>query len=216
MSVLCRLCGRMETEPFLTRREKTLYHRCFSCGYVQIDEKHILSEEEERRRYLLHENSSENSGYVRWLESFLNFAFDEVPPAGTAVLDFGSGPEPVMAELMRNRGCKVLLEDCCFAPGKPDGPFRLITAVEVFEHLLYPAKIMESLASRLSPGGRLCLSTEFLPETPDDFESWHYRNDPTHIGFFTEKSLIAAGRENGLEKMKCDGLRYIAFAKTPC
>lgn len=216
MSSHCRLCGRQRTKSFVTLRDEILYHRCLSCGYIGMDEAYILSPEDERRRYLLHENSPDNLGYVHWLKSFLTFALNKKVPDGASILDFGSGPQPVMAELMRDLGYTVSTEDSYFAPGRAEGPFDLITAVEVFEHLLFPADVMKSLAERLLPGGKLCLCTEFLQEKTDFFDTWHYRSDPTHIGFFTVKALVEAGRKCGLEKSECDNRRYIAFTKTPC
>ena len=216
MSVPCGLCGHRSTVAFETRRDGIPYHRCFSCGYVQKDASRIPTNDEERRRYLLHENDAGDPGYVRWLESFLEFSLIPELPVGAGVLDFGSGPEPVLAGMLRGRGYEVSLEDPYFAPGIPPGPFHLITALEVFEHLSRPRDVLNSLTSRLLPRGRLCISTEFLPQKPEDFENWHYRSDPTHIGFFTKRGLLEAAESAGLEGRECDGRRYIAFAKPPC
>jgi SAM-dependent methyltransferase len=178
-----------------------------------MDSRHHMTPETEKQRYELHNNSLENAGYIDWLNAFLDFAFTPTPaPApGSKVLDFGSGPEPVMAQLMEERGCVVSLEDPFFAPGERGGSFDLITALEVFEHIYSPSDTIANLAKRLSPDGRLCISTKFLPDNHEEFETWHYRNDSTHIGFFTRTGLAEAASRFGLEEVSCDGTRYINF-----
>ncbi|MDT8298376.1 MAG: hypothetical protein RQ801_08765, partial [Spirochaetaceae bacterium] len=70
------------------------------------------------------------------------------------------------------------------------------------------------LAGRLEPDGRLCISTEFLPACDDDFESWHYRSDATHIGFFTRDGLTAAAETVGLAEEACDSRRRVSYRLT--
>ncbi len=45
----------------------------------------------------------------------------------------------------------------------------------------------------------------------EEFETWHYRNDSTHIGFFTRPGLVEVASRFGLEEESCDGIRYINF-----
>ncbi len=56
--------------------------------------------DEERAEYDLHENSIEDMGYVNYLDNFLIKAVDPYINEGQA-LDFGCGPEPVLAELLK-------------------------------------------------------------------------------------------------------------------
>ena len=207
----CPLCRSHDTAPLLTQSDLTLYHRCSACGYIFRDRAYRLSETEERKRYLLHNNSPSNQGYIKWINKFLDFILLEPLPVGCRVLDFGSGPEPVMARIMRESGYQVFTEDPYFSPGKPAGLFHLITSLEVFEHLSNPLDTLFELASRLSEDGRLCISTEFLPDDSEAFDTWTYRSDVTHIGFFTERGLTEAAEKAGLQKEYCDGLRYICF-----
>lgn len=211
MSEPCRLCGSGFTVEVLTPRDNILYHRCESCGYVAMDKRYRMTPEDEKLRYEQHNNNSGNEGYVKWLNTFLDFALEPLPLQDASILDFGSGPEPVMAGLMAQRGYKVAIEDPFFAPGERPGRFDVITSLEVFEHLNNPFDVLSTLVNRLNDGGRICIGTKFLPESKDDFDSWHYRNDSTHIGFFTEQGLCNAAVRIGLSVERCDGIRYINF-----
>ena len=174
-----------------------------------------LSSQEELARYQCHENSLEDEGYRQWLESFIDLVFQDYSLETTAkILDFGSGPTPSLAALMTQRGYAVELEDPYFAPGSPPGPFSLITSLEVFEHLAHPEQVVENLALRLEKGGRLCIGTSFhsfTKESLHQFESWSYRSDPTHIGFFTRKGLDHLMRCYGLQAHGGDGKRYACY-----
>jgi 2-polyprenyl-3-methyl-5-hydroxy-6-metoxy-1,4-benzoquinol methylase len=176
-----------------------------------MDNCYRLTPGDEKIRYEQHNNSPDSPGYLEWLNLFLDFAFLQPPPPGCSVLDFGSGPEPVLADLMTQRGCNVSIEDPFFAPGERPGKFDLVTSLEVFEHLNNPYEILCRLGRRLKRDGTLCISTLFLPESLEDFEPWHYRNDSTHIGFFTVDGLIRAARRAGFIPERCDGIRYISF-----
>ena len=204
----CPLClsGALVKMPV---PQAALYRRCTDCGYVQMDPSCRLTEAAERARYERHENSLSDDGYVAWLNRFLDFAL--TGREGLRILDFGSGPEPVMASLMAARGHEVLMEDKFFTRTRAGGRFDLITAVEVFEHLADPLQDLISLRERLNPGGGICISTELLPGEPEEFAGWHYRSDPTHIGFFSERALGRMAANAGMVLTRCDGRRYASF-----
>jgi len=154
----------------------------------------------ERDRYLLHDNSLENGGYRSYLESFLEavFSFSAIcagyTPGKWKILDYGSGPSPSLSVLMRKRGDEVRSWDPFFAPDTPR--FRtgadLVTCLEVAEHFYEPRKDFALMARGLKAGGFLALGTQCIPSVP--FDLWWYRQDPTHVSFYTESalSLVAA------------------------
>ena len=66
--------------------------------------------------------------------------------------------------------------------------YDFITASEVVEHLRQPFVELSRLMGLLKSNGVLAIMTQIL--TPQkDFEQWYYKNDPSHIGFFSEKAL---------------------------
>ena len=209
----CGFCGSRNTEFFSTQKDKKEYFKCLNCGYVFLNPDLRPLPDKEKNRYLLHNNSIDNFGYRKWLESFIEFSLKTAGiKNGCRVLDFGSGPEPVLAKLLSAMGFNVSTEDIFFAPGRRDGPFSLITAVEVFEHLSEPGKVLKDLASRLDKNGKICISTEFLPEK--DFESWYYRMDFTHIGFFPLAAFYKTAGNYGLKVLDTDRRHFIVLSNS--
>ena len=112
-------------------------------------------------------------------------------PPGARILDFGSGPEPVPARLLEERGCGVTIYDPFFAPGDAWKSLKwdAILVHEVAEHLSAPLDVFSELSGLLKPGGALCVRTRFPPADRSLFDRWRYRMDETHIGFFSERSV---------------------------
>lgn len=206
----CRLCAEpvvsLSSEPPLDG-----YERCERCGYVQLRRELLPAPEAERARYLLHRNDPAEPGYRAWLGAFM----DAIRPYlrdGVEILDFGSGPVPALGSLAAERGYGYRPYDPYFAP---DGAWRsrrweAIAVHEVAEHLAEPAVIFAELAAALAPGGILALRTRFQPAGLEGFARWRYRQDSTHVGFFTPSCLSRAMDRLGLEHAHDDG-REIAI-----
>jgi len=84
---------------------------------------------------------------------------------------------------------------------------------EVAEHVQEPGTIFSSLAKMLVPGGVLCVRTRFLPEKREAFQNWHYRTDPTHVGFFSARSITALANRLGLGILRLEEPDRIILAK---
>ena len=89
--------------------------------------------------------------------------------------------------------------------------FDFITLTEVLEHLCNPVFELERLTSILKPKGILAVMTQTLAQDVD-FESWYYKNDPSHIGFYNDKSLKGLASLLELEITKFSD-RVIFFKK---
>ena len=69
-----------------------------------------------------------------------------------------------------------------------DKQYDFITASEVVEHLKQPMIELNRLMGLLKSNGVLAIMTQILsPQI--DFDQWYYKNDPSHISFFSEKPL---------------------------
>lgn len=206
----CRLCSEA-VAPLASEPPLDGYERCASCGYVQLRRELLPTPEAERARYLLHRNDPAEPGYRAWLGAFMD-AFAPYLRAGVEILDFGSGPVPALGSLAAERGYGYAPYDPFFAPG---GDWRsrtwdAIAVHEVAEHLAEPAAAFAELAAALAPGGVLAVRTRFQPAGLEGFARWRYRQDSTHVGFFTPGCLSLALHRLGLSRAYDDG-REIAI-----
>ena len=109
---------------------------------------------------------------------------------GSFGLDFGSGPEPTLSIMFEEEGHKMNIYDPYYAPDKIvlNEQYDFVTASEVVEHLHNPAIEFDLLWSILKPGGWLGLMTK-LALDKEAFAKWHYKNDPTHVCFFSKETM---------------------------
>ena len=206
----CPLCGSEKIELFLRERKKNNWRDfwiCPQCALVFVPEGYHLSEEEEKARYLLHNNTPENKGYREFLSRIL-VPLKEVLPAPARGLDFGCGPGPVLAGMLREEGYETEIYDPFFANNpevlQGQGQYDFITASEVAEHLRQPGEELKRLRRLLRPGGVLAVMTALRPgensnEERDAFSQWFYTNDSTHISFFCETTMRWIARRWGGE-----------------
>lgn len=69
-----------------------------------------------------------------------------------------------------------------------DKKYDAIFATECFEHFYYPEKELKTIKSHLKPTGYLILMTNLWNKL-EDFLSWHYVNDDTHVTFYHTETL---------------------------
>lgn len=167
------------------------YYYCKNCYFIFLDEEKIISPKKEKERYMKHNNDFSNEGYVIMFKRFIKrWIRPYYIPFGTA-LDFGCGPVPVLALLLKEEGFEVDIYDLHFAPEKvyTNKKYDLITLTEVIEHLKNPLKIINTLIRHLNRNGILVIMTLFHPENEEVFKKWWYRTDCTHISFYSAKTF---------------------------
>jgi SAM-dependent methyltransferase len=152
---------------------------------------------------------------VAYLESFLANAVLPFAAPGSRILDYGSGPRPLLSALLAARGYQASAWDPFFLDDRSAkaGPFDMVIAHEVIEHCARPSEAAGEIAGVLKPGGRACLSTLFRPESQAAFASWWYRQDSTHVSFFSAESLAALFRGPGLLPLWNDGKSRMVLEK---
>lgn len=183
----CRLCGGASYGAGRDALNRELY-RCPLCEYVYVSRSYFLKSEEEKKRYSFHKNSIDDVGYVAFLKRLL-LPLETFLKRGDAVLDYGSGPEPVFGELLEQRGFLVQTYDPFFSPFFSDEEtFNAVTSVEVLEHFHNPAKELKTIFSLIEKGGFLGIMTERYADSTD-FKTWYYTKDPTHVGFFSDATF---------------------------
>lgn len=92
--------------------------------------------------------------------------------------------------MFREAGHRMALYDCFYQPDNAvlSGSYDFITATEVVEHLHRPGATLAQLWGLLRPGGYLGLMTKLVIDR-EAFSRWHYKNDPTHVAFFSRETF---------------------------
>ena len=184
----CLLCGLLSPASFFKDRNR-LYHHCVCCDLIYVDKAFHLDALEEKDVYDQHENDSEDVGYRK----FLGRLFDPLESKlekGARGLDFGSGPGPTLSLMFSEAGYDMYIYDKFYAADESvfQESYDFISSTEVIEHLDHPKRELDRLWSCLKPGGYLGLMTK-LATGEKSFPTWHYKNDPTHIAFYSKASF---------------------------
>ena len=184
----CPLCSSEAVLDFAVDRKRS-FLRCDVCRLVFVPPFFFLAPGDERRRYDLHRNRPDNDGYRSFLRRLLP-PLVRALPLGARGLDFGSGPEPLLVRMLEEAGYRMSLFDPFYAPDTSAlaAAYDFITATEVLEHLRDPGKELERLWSRVRPGGVLAVMTRLYGDR-EAFCSWYYKNDLTHVCFFSPATL---------------------------
>lgn len=194
----CPVCEQAELMDFQTVGAQR-YLRCPTCAATVMAPSCWLTEAEEKAIYELHENESGDPGYRRFLAKLAEPLLERLEP-GLSGLDFGCGPGPELAGMLREAGMEMRVYDPFFHPSPEALSHRydFLTCTEVIEHLHQPATVFQQLDTLLKPGGWLGIMTCF--QTDDArFANWHYRRDPTHVVFYREQTLSVIAGQLGWE-----------------
>jgi len=188
----CKICQAGAAPAFTAKilgKYDTVYFRCGLCGFMQTEEPHWLAES-----YASAINEIDLGPINRAMtcsklvEGIILSGFDK----DAKFLDYGAG-YGVLVRLMRDRGFDFYWQDLycenLFAKhfeAKPGVRFELLTAFEVFEHLVDP---LTEIAAMLEYSANLLFSTFLVPEKPTA-EWWYFGPDHgQHISFYTVPAL---------------------------
>lgn len=194
----CPLCTHAKVGDFGADRRRN-YLRCERCALVFVPPSALPTAAAERAEYDLHQNDPDDPGYRKFLSRLARPLRQRIAP-GASGLDFGCGPGPALAQMLRECGYGVALYDPFYA--SDDSVLRarydFICATEVVEHLHRPGEELARLWSLLRPGGWLGVMTKLVRDRAA-FANWHYKDDPTHVVFFSVETWRWWGRQQGIE-----------------
>jgi hypothetical protein len=187
--MVCPLCRASGVSEF-SRDKRRHYLSCTVCGLIFVPPAQFLSAADEKKRYDLHQNSPDDAGYRRFLGRLFIPLQQRLAP-GSSGLDFGSGPEPTLSGMFEETGHSMTIYDHYYerVPGALEQRYDFITASEVVEHLREPAKELDRLWACLKRGGWLGIMTKFAVDQAA-FPRWHYKNDLTHVCFFSRRAFV--------------------------
>lgn len=196
MSMACRVCAQGDLFPFQSVGGRD-YWRCPLCEATLLDAAQLPDDTAERAEYARHENATGDAGYRRHLARLLDPLLPKLAPASRG-LDYGCGPGPALAAMLREAGHDVALYDPFFHPDDAalQRDYDFVVCTEVVEHFHRPAAEFARLHALLRPGGWLGILTCF--QTDDArFAGWHYRRDPTHVAFYREATFHCLAARHG-------------------
>ena len=184
----CPVCEHAAARPFESAGGSD-YWRCDTCQATFLAPGQRLDRDAERAQYRLHRNDPDDPAYRNFLAR-LATPLSLRLPAHSSGLDFGCGPGPALAAMLREAGHEVALCDVFFAPdqGVLQRRYDFVSCTETVEHFHDPAAEFRRFDTLLKPGGWLGLMTGML-SAGIDFDSWHYRRDPTHVVFYQRTTL---------------------------
>ena len=172
-----------------TERDDQQYFRCPNCQSIAMHPRHYLTREEEKARYLTHNNDVNDPRYQTFVRPVIR-AVTTHTQAHHYGLDYGAGTGPVITKLLREKGYSMTTYDPIFIlnPEALSTTYDFIVCCEVVEHFHNPQREFARFHQFLKPSGLLVIKTELL--TPNiDFHNWYYINDPTHTLFYSPEGM---------------------------
>jgi hypothetical protein len=197
--VICPLCFNKESFTVVDGPDSRAYRECRKCRLIFTETRNLPTGKSDKKRYLTHKNGIQYKGYV----DFLNQAIEPALPFlnnDMQGLDFGCGPVPTLSEILDQEGFNCDNYDPIFFPEMPKKEYDFIFASECFEHFFFPAKEMQRIKNLLKPGGILIILTETW-KSVEDFASWYYARDFTHVSFFHNHTFSYIAEKFGFEPM---------------
>ena len=218
--MICAICSS-PTETFASAtvlgKYPVGYFRCTRCGFVQTEEPYWLDEaysEAIKRSDVGH--VQRNLRLAKIAKAVIISFFD----SGKQFLDFGSG-YGLLVRIMRDAGFDFYCYDkhCAnlFAPdfeanldGRND--YELVTAFEVFEHLVDP---VQELREMQSFSRNIFFTTELLPANIPKPGEWDYYGleHGQHVSFYTLKSLEILAERFSLNLYSDGKMRHLLTPK---
>jgi len=185
---VCPLCANSATERFYRDRKREFF-QCLECDLVFVPPEFHLSAEAEKERYDFHSHSLTDSGYRDFLNRIFQPLVKKLSP-GARGLDFGCGREPTLSILCEEAGFPCANYDLHYFndPAVLNAQYDFVTCSETMEHFQNPREEFERLLSLVKPGGWIGIMTQLRDSAPP-FEKWFYKDDATHVCFFSRRAF---------------------------
>lgn len=210
----CKICDSA-TNTIEDSRNNILYYHCDCCQFISKSPDNYIEFHEERSIYDYHNNSIEDKNYVEMFRNFIDSAVTPFKHSGK-LLDFGSGPEPVLVQLLNNEyNFDVEYYDLHYSPEKIyiNKKYDVVVSTEVIEHIKNPLETFKLIYELLEPDGIFSIMTLYHYNDYDRFLKWWYIRDKSHISFYNDVTLKKIADIVGFKILYTDNKRICTFRK---
>ena len=202
----CRICSQVANEfaeAVILGRHTIRYFRCASCGFIQTEEPYWLDEAYSDAIIATDIGLvCRNMQLARQTRTLITGLFD----ADGRFVDYGGG-YGLFVRMMRDAGfdfyrcdpyCENLFAKAHDFPLTAAEPMQLVTAFEVFEHLVDPIAEVEKM---LAFSRNILFTTLLVPESvPRPGEWWYYALEGgQHVSLYTVAALRHLAERFGLQ-----------------
>jgi hypothetical protein len=198
----CPLCSGSSSHYY--KHKERDFFQCHNCSSVFLHPKNYLTTEAEQEHYTHHNNDPEDTGYQNFVRPVTDKILQNFGPEHKG-LDFGSGTGSPIVKLLKDEGYNISQYDLYFH-NNPEillQQYDYIAASEVAEHFKEPYKEFKLLRNLLKPNGKLYVMTE-LWKNDQDFSSWYYKNDHTHVFLYHPDAFEWVKQEFGFKNVQID------------
>lgn len=186
----CKLCSSKAN--WFCESRGVVFYKCSQCLSLFKATSAYIDPLSEKLRYQSHNNDVNDLGYQKFVSPISLSVQKEFNPDNLG-LDYGCGTGPVITHLLTKEGYNVILYDPFFYPDRDytKSKYDFIICCEVMEHFHDPAKEFSHLKKLLNKNGRLYCKTKMISDDVgiEEFQNWYYKNDPTHVFFYSPSSL---------------------------
>lgn len=219
---VCRVCGNDSIYLFhgkILKNTRVNYFDCPSCEYVQTEHPYWIEE-----AYAEPINKSD-TGLVSRNLSNAKYVLSTLLALGSfksSIVDYAGG-YGILVRMLRDYGIDAFWMDLytenIFSKGFEYDKssvlksVNLITAFEVFEHLVHPSGELNKMFSISS---NILLSTSLISKPAPNHNSWYYygKDHGQHIGFFRARTLEYLAKKHN-KYLLSDGKSLHLFSEKP-
>lgn len=206
----CRVCNS-QTSLYYTNKNGE-YFQCSRCEAIQLHPNFFLDQNKEKERYDKHSDKVEDVGYQNFVSPIVK-AVKENFSTHHKGLDFGCGKTAIVQYLLQKEHFSCKGYDPMYFPNNEllNNKYDYITCCEVVEHFYNPQLSFKLLYQLLKEKGSLFLKTNQYNKSID-FSKWWYKNDPTHVIFYTRKTFEIIKKQLNFSDVLLSK-EYVTFVK---